>query len=76
MTDPVLELAQEVLWRWRAVVMPKYVSRGGGRLVIAEYRAGLVVPGLEIHMGNILTIERRRSRSLASIFDVGLGIGR
>lgn len=75
MTDPVLELAQEVLHRRWPVVMPKHVSRGGGRLVIIEYRPGLVVPGLKIHMGSILTREGRRRRSLASVFDLGLGTG-
>lgn len=75
-TDPVLELAQEVLHGWRVVVMPKHICRGGWRLVMTEYRPGLAVPGLKVHMGSLLTIEGRRSRRLAGIFVLGLGIGR
>ena len=74
--DPVLELAQEVLHGRRVVAMPKHICRGGWRLVIIEYRPGLAVPGLKVHMGSLPTIERRRSRRLAGIFDLGLGIGR
>ena len=74
--DPVLELAQEVLHVRGAVVMPEHICRGGWRLVMTEYRPGLVVPGLKIHMGSLLTIEGRRCGRLAGVFDLGLGIGR
>ncbi len=73
MTDPVLELAQQTLRPLRAVVTPMRVSRGGRRLRTTKYRPILVLPGLEINMANILVIERTRSRSLVSEFDVDLG---
>ncbi len=75
MTDPVLELVQEILHRRWSVMMPRHVSRGGGCLRVTEYRPGFVGPGLKIHMGSILTSEGRRRRSLASVFDLGLGTG-
>ena len=73
MTDPLLELAQQTLRPLRAVVTPMRVSRGGRRLRTTKYRPILVLPGLEINMGSILAIERTRSRSLVSDFDVDLG---
>lgn len=75
MAEQVFELAQKVLYWRRVVVMAKHVSRRGGCRVMTEYRPGFVVPGLKVHMGSTLTIEGRRSRSLASVFDLGLGIG-
>lgn len=73
MTDPVLELVQEILHRRRSVVMPRHVNCGGGCLGGTEYRPGFVVPRLKIHMGSILTLEGRCS--LARFFDLGLGAG-
>lgn len=73
MTDPVRELAQEILHRRWSVVMSTHVSCGGGCLGVTEYRPGFVVPRLKIHMGSILTIEGRCS--LARVFDLGLGAG-